>query len=65
VERNDFKLTCYRPQNALFVASWSVSEATIILGVTTAPLVSFLHADAKVWTEVNQQRQKIGLRTLN
>jgi hypothetical protein len=51
--------------DVLAAAGWSVSEAANILGVTTAPLVSFLHADAKVWTEVNQQRQKIGLRTLN
>jgi len=33
--------------------------------VTTAPLVSFLRGDAMLWTEVNRQRQKIGLRTLN
>jgi hypothetical protein len=46
-------------------AGWSVSDAANILGVTTAGLVGFLQADAKVWTEVNQQRKKIGLRTLN
>ncbi|HEX4053781.1 MAG TPA: peptide chain release factor-like protein [Tepidisphaeraceae bacterium] len=46
-------------------AGWSVSDAADILGVTTARLVRFLQADEKLWTEMNQQRQKIGLRTLN
>jgi len=44
---------------------WSVSDAANLLGVTTARLVDFLHGDPKLWTEVNQQRQKIGLRKLN
>ncbi len=51
--------------DVLHSAGWSVSAAVDILGVTTAPLVGFLHADAKLWTEVNRQRRKIGLRTLN
>ncbi|MGD0464596.1 MAG: peptide chain release factor-like protein [Tepidisphaeraceae bacterium] len=51
--------------DALSSAGWSVSAAADILGVTTAPLVSFLRGDAMLWTEVNRQRQKIGLRTLN
>lgn len=46
-------------------AGWSVSAAADILGVTTAPLVGFLRGDDKLWTEVNRQRQKMGLRTLN
>jgi hypothetical protein len=44
---------------------WSISDAAKIIGVTTAPLVGFLRADAMVWTEVNRQRKKMGLRTLN
>jgi len=28
-------------------------------------LVGFLRGDDKLWTEVNRQRQKMGLRTLN
>jgi hypothetical protein len=51
--------------DVLSSAGWSVSAAAEILGVTTGPLVSFLRADDKVWTEVNRQRQRIGLRTLN
>jgi hypothetical protein len=44
---------------------WSISDAAKIIGVTTGPLVGFLRADAMVWTEVNRQRKKMGLRTLN
>jgi hypothetical protein len=44
---------------------WSISDAAKIVGVTTSPLVGFLRADAMVWTEVNQRRKKMGLRTLN
>jgi hypothetical protein len=46
-------------------AGWSISDAAKMIGVTTAPLIGFLRADAMVWTEVNQQRKKMGLRTLN
>jgi hypothetical protein len=46
-------------------AGWSISDAAKIIGVTTGPLVNFLRGDEKVWTEVNQQRQKMGLRRLN
>ncbi len=51
--------------DVLASAGWSISDAADILGVTTARLVRFLQADEKLWTEVNQQRRKTGLRTLN
>jgi hypothetical protein len=51
--------------DVLAKVGWSISDAAKVIGVTTSPLISFLQADDKVWAEVNQQRRKIGLRTLN
>jgi len=44
---------------------WSVSEAAAKIGVSTGQLVRFLKEDALLWTEMNRQRQKAGLRGLN
>jgi hypothetical protein len=44
---------------------WSVSDAGKMLGVSTGRLVGFLSDDPPAWAEVNRQRVKKGLRTLN
>jgi hypothetical protein len=61
----DYAAAAGRVLDVLESAGWSISDAAKIIGVTTGPLVSFLRGDEKVWTEVNQQRQKMGLRRLN
>lgn len=44
---------------------WSVSDAAKTLGVSTGQLVSFLKADAPLFTEMNRRRRDKGLRGLN
>lgn len=61
----DYSAAIGRVLDVLNHAGWSVSDAANLLGVTTGRLVDFLQDDPKLWTEVNQQRQKLGLRKLN
>jgi hypothetical protein len=43
---------------------WSISDAAKDLKITTARLIRFLHKDEKLWTAVNDQRRKVGLKML-
>jgi hypothetical protein len=61
----DYASSMGRVLDVLGEARWSISQAAKAIGVTTAKLISFLRSDDKVWAEVNQQRQKIKLKTLH
>jgi hypothetical protein len=61
----DYPNSIGRALDVLSEVGWSISGAAKVIGITTAKLISFLKADDKVWAEVNQQRQKMGLRILH
>lgn len=50
--------------DAMQASAWSVRDAAAAIGTSTAQLVRFLQADAKLWTEVNARRRAVGLRDL-
>jgi hypothetical protein len=60
----DYPAAMARVLDALHASGWSVSQAAAALGAATAPLVKFLKADEHLWAHVNQQRRKMGLRSL-
>lgn len=64
VKMKDYLLVMSRVLDVLQSANWSVSKAGVRLGVSTGQIVGFLRADPKLGAYVNQQRGKVGLRSL-
>lgn len=64
LKMKDYLLVMARVLDVLQSAGWSVSAAASRLGVSTGQIVGFLRADRKLGAYVNQQRGKVGLRSL-
>jgi len=60
----DYLPTLARVLDVLAEANFSVRDAAARIAISTAKLSAYLSSDEKLWTFVNSNREKLGLKKL-